>query len=221
MTNQILPRFVRRVRFAGKYKQHRTIGVGDNFFQPIGVFQQQGRTLVTRETPRKADGEYIGVERIGEAKQTIKMGITAVDAQLLTTNALVHGFQHARLERLAYAPKNVIGNFIDALPESGVIAVTPFLAKIAIKHLGPFPGQERRHVNAVGDVGKWIFLCIYGGPKGRANFCRHVAMNFGDAILETRATNRQGRHVEIGGTVNDAKAVELIGRHGDITAQLL
>ena len=92
------------------------------------------------------------------AEQAIQVRFAAVDTQLLTATVFVQRVQHARFQRLAYAPKNMVGNFVYTLPEHRVIAIAPLLTEVAIEYFGPLPGEERRHVHAVGDVGQGIFF---------------------------------------------------------------
>ena len=152
MTDQILTGRVRRMRFTGKNKQHGPLRIGDDLFQPIGIFEQQRGALIARKTTREADGEHIWIQWVRMLEQSIEMGIATVDAQLLTAYALVYRLQHARLQGLTYAPKNMIGNLVNALPKAGIIAVAPLLAEVAIKNFGPFPSQKCRHMHAIGDV---------------------------------------------------------------------
>src|SRR5690606_36342927 len=106
--------------------------------------------------------------------------------------------QHLRLERLAHAPEELIRDAVDTLPEFAVAeAVRPAEAEVALEYLVPLLREEGRDVNAVGDVGKGIFLRLHLGPQSPADGRRHLAVDARDAVLEARAADRERGPVEV------------------------
>ena len=60
---QVLTRRVCRVRLAGEYQLHRLFAIGQQPQQPLGVMQQEIRSLVGCETPGKTQSQKIGIKQ--------------------------------------------------------------------------------------------------------------------------------------------------------------
>ena len=60
--NNGLPRLIRRMGLSGKDELHRALRIGQQADQPFRVVQEQIGSLVGCETPRKAQGQRIGIQ---------------------------------------------------------------------------------------------------------------------------------------------------------------
>ena len=69
LLDEDLARVVGRVRLAADHDLHRTLGVGEQPREPLGVAQHQREALVGRHAPREADREHLGVERCGRPRR--------------------------------------------------------------------------------------------------------------------------------------------------------
>ena len=62
LLNEGLSRLVLRMRFASNNELHRTLRITEQTKQPLRIVQQQVRSLVGREAPRKAQRQCVGIE---------------------------------------------------------------------------------------------------------------------------------------------------------------
>ena len=62
--DQGLPRLVRRMGLAGNDELHRTLRIGQQAKQSLRVVQQQVRSLVGGEAPRKAQRQCVGIKQM-------------------------------------------------------------------------------------------------------------------------------------------------------------
>ena len=148
------------MRLAGEQEQHLARAVGEQAAQAVEVVEQQRRALVGGEAPPEADGEHVRVRRDRRTcSRRSQVRLAAVVARVLRAHAMAHHVQHARLEVLAHAPEDVVGNGADLLPDARMAeAVHPAHAEEAVEHLAPFGREEGRHVHAVGDVAERVLL---------------------------------------------------------------
>ena len=196
--DQRLPGLVGRVRLARVHEQHRPLGIGDQVAQEVEVLEHHRRALVGREPACEADGQYVRIVRVGMLEQPVEVRLGAVVAQVLHARYVVDQVQHARLQRLAHAPEQVVRDVVDALPELCIaLARKPVGAEVALEDLHPLLGQERRYVHPVGDVVDRILFRRDLRPQFAADLGRHAAMDLRDAVLKARAADRQRRHVEV------------------------
>ena len=60
--DQCLSRRVRRVCLSGDDELHWTLGIAQEAKQPLSIVQQQVRSFVGRETPRKTQCQRVGIK---------------------------------------------------------------------------------------------------------------------------------------------------------------
>src|SRR5262249_21902872 len=124
---------------------------------------------------------------------------------------MAHQSRHLRCERLAETSEQVVRNFIDALPESGVSeALRPVKPEILLEQIGPLLRQESGDVNSIGDVANAVLRRIDLRPQGSANARRHSAMDTAHAVLKTRSADGERCHVEIAVLVHPAEGEKII-----------
>jgi len=205
---------------AGENEQDRVLFVAEDLAQPVEILEQQRRAFVRGKAAREADGEHVRIDRIGAVQQAVEVGLGTAVAEMLARYAVAHQVQHLRLQRLAYAPEQVVGHVVDALPERLIVGVVrPVEAKKLVELVRPFRRQKSGHVHAVGDVGKRIFLGLQLRPKPRADLCGHAAVNAADPVLEPRSADRKRRHVELLVAVNAAERQQILLAHAQVLAQ--
>src|SRR5215469_9883213 len=140
-------RIVVRVSFSGEDELHRTLGVINHACQFFDIRQDQVRSFICRETPRKTDRERIGSEHAS-------CGCRRVSAMF----ALVYGAQSNEFEQLRFQakmrfPQFTVVDLLDSLPDSRIAAVFvpagPEMPVVKPEHLRSEP---RRHMYTIGDV---------------------------------------------------------------------
>ena len=146
--------------------------VADQLPEPVQVLEQQRGALVGGEAAGEADGQHVGIDRVGVLEQPVQVRLRAAVAEVLARDAEAHQVQHLRLERLAHAPEQVVGYLVYAPPEAVVgDALAPVEAEVLLEHLAPLLRQEGGHVHAVGDVGQRVL----GAGRSAATALRRCA----------------------------------------------
>src|SRR3954464_3481999 len=169
-TDDVLARDIRGVRLAGKQKQHRLALIPEDRAHPIEITEEQRRALVGREPARKSYRQHVWVDRIGIAQQPVQMSLRATITEMLMGYSMAHYVQHLRLERLPYAPEQMVRDSSQAFAEVLVAhAARPVQTKEFVKLVGPFRCEESRHMYAVSDVRQRVFFRFEFGPQRRTD----------------------------------------------------
>ena len=114
--DQMLSRLVGGMRLAREDEQHRTLRVAHDPVQRVEIAEQQRRALVGREAPPEADREHVRIVGIGETQQPVEVRLAALVAEMLLPDPVPHHVQQLRLEVLAHAPEEVVGNVAGSAP---------------------------------------------------------------------------------------------------------
>ena len=148
--DQILPGHVGRVGLAGEQEQYRPLVVADQSLEPVDVLEQQRRPLVGGEPAGETDREHVRIGRIGEGEQAIEVGFRPVVAEVLFRHAVANQPQHRRLERLAHAPEQMVGDLVEPVPVTAVCDVVgPLESEEFVELVAPFLREERGDVDPV------------------------------------------------------------------------
>ena len=132
LLDQLLARGVGGVGLAGEHELHRTVGVGEQRDQALGLRQQQRRPLVRREPPGEPDGERVGVEHAA-------------------AEPAAHERAPARAARPPGCPTPRPGRGRARADQRSVGAVDPVVAEGAAEHLVDTRRRPAAAVDAVGD----------------------------------------------------------------------
>ena len=110
--------------------------IGQDAPQVVQVVEEQRGALVGREAPAETDGEHVRVAWIGVLEQPVEVRLAAVVARMHARHPVANHVEEPRLDVLAHAPEDVIGDAADLLPDAGVAeTVHPAYAEEAVEHL--------------------------------------------------------------------------------------
>ena len=111
---------------------------------------EEGEPLVGGQAPGEADGEHVGVDRVGDLADVVGL-LPAEQPVLLLLDADV--LDQLRPRRAARRPQLLVGDRPDRLPRPRVgRAAQPALAEVPVEQPAEGGAEEGREVRAVGDV---------------------------------------------------------------------
>ena len=151
LLDELFAGLILRMRLAGEDELHRALRVFEQLLQTLRIGEEQGRTLVSRETPREADRQNFGIE---QPRNVANVFGTLAEAGALPPHTIADKVDQPRLEPLMGAPDFLVRNVDDAAPEILVTAVgemfLPFgqISVVESRKVRCHPGLG---VNAVGD----------------------------------------------------------------------
>jgi len=120
-------------------------------------------------------------------------------ARVLLGQTVAQHVKELRLQPLSHRPELLVGNRVDPVPAVGFgEPLLPAIAQVAIEQVVPVRRQEGGYVHAVGHVLHRVVGGIDLRPQVRADARGDPAVDCRDAVLESRAADRERGHVEVG-----------------------
>ena len=199
LADQLLAGIVVRMGLAGEEDLYRPVAVGEEGGQTLEVAEDQATALVGGKTPRKTDGQRLGVQ--GLQGESDLGGRNSLAAELIA-QVKAGVLDQTAAPGLVGLPQLAIRDLIDLLPGLGpFIRVAPVLSQIAVVERGDLYRGPGLDVDPVGDRGDGDLLLVDAGPETGPHLAGDLAVQQADAVGVGGEPQGKDGHAEVAALV--------------------
>ena len=180
--DQLLASLVRRMGLPGEDDLNRTLGVGENLHESLGILENQVGPLVRGETTGKADGQVPGIEEVPDPADLRKSGALLLEFQNFS---IPDEGDQLFFPPLVGRPDLGIRSRVDPLPNIAPFSPMEIVgADVPVEEVGHLHAQPSLYMDSVGDVADGNLLLRKVGVDIPPHLPGDLTVDLGDAVDE-------------------------------------